>query len=321
VLQGRRITTGTVGALLLADGHIPGVPSVLKAFLRGVVRSRPVRHFSAWLDESHASGGAMRATDSNPTGPAAQFIHIPKTGGTFVAQAENGGHGIIFPMRPLGHATLVDRDWELFWDVPAPFGEAQAIPLSEVDQQIVFSNVRNIFSFLVSYLHHAAGRVARYRNEHHYDFSIANRGFDYLVKSISDRELIWPSRKFVHYQLFSQPSGISVVDWINCTATLDRDLRDMAQYFAIGYRAGKPQREGPRADYRSYYSDALVDLVSETWRREIALFGFNFDEPGSRYSPLELALRVKASRYVLRNDRFVVRQRVGESATVAYGSA
>jgi hypothetical protein len=117
--------------------------------------------------------------------------------------------------------------------------------------------------------------------------------------------LIWPSRKFVDYQLFSQPSGGSVVDWINCTATLDRDLREMAQYFGLGLRTGKSQREGLRTDYRSYYTDALADIVSKTWRREIDLFGFTFDEPQSRYTPLELAERTRSTRYVLRDDRFV----------------
>ena len=290
---------------------------MLKTFLRGVVGSRPVRNFSLWLHESDAGGDSNRANDCGPAGPRAHFVHIPKTGGTFVLQLENEGQAVVFPMRPLGHATLVDQDWELLRDVPAPFGEAQAIPVSEVDNQIVFSNVRSIFPFLVSYLHHAAGHIGKYRNTHHYDFSIANRGFDYLVRTISDRESIWPSRKFVHYQLFSQPSGLSVMDWINCTASLDRDLREMAQYFGLGHRAGKPQRQGPRTDYRSYYSDALIDLVSETWKREIALFGFTFNEPRSRYSPLELTQRVRSARYVLRDDRFVARQRASRSVAVA----
>jgi hypothetical protein len=276
------------------DAQIP------KALLRRVVHSRHVRHFSRWLNSE--SGGTVSAPP-----PPAQicFIHIPKTGGTYVAQLENSGQTIIFPIRNLAHSTLVNQDWQLIWDVPPPYGATSAVPLSAVDGLIVFSNVRNIFSFFVSYLHHAAGHVERYHDTHHYDFSIANRGFEYLIKTISDRDLIWPSRKFVDYQLFSQPSGGSVVDWINCTATLDRDLREMAQYFGLGLRTGKSQREGLRTDYRSYYTDALADIVSKTWRREIDLFGFTFDEPQSRYTPLELAERTRSTRYVLRDDRFV----------------
>jgi hypothetical protein len=275
------------------DAQIP-----IKRLLRGVVQSRPIRHFSRWLN-----------TDSENISPSSHakfcFVHIPKTGGTFVTQSENNDQTIIFPIRNLAHSTLVNQDWELIWDVPPPFERAGVVPRSAVDGHIVFSNVRNPFSFFVSYLHHAAGHVDRYHDPHHYDFGIANRGFDYLIKTISARDSIWPGRKLVHYQLFSQPSGVSVVDWINCTATLDQDLRAMAQHFGLGHRAGRPQRVGLRTDYRSYYTDALADIVSKTWSREIELFGFTFDEPQSIYTPLELAERARSTRYVLRGDRFV----------------
>jgi hypothetical protein len=279
------------------DADIP-----IKALLRGVVHSGPVRRFSRWL---HTDSGE---NISAPSQAGACFVHIPKTGGTFVTQAEDSDLTVIFPMRDLNHSTLVNQDWEALRDVPPPFGEASAIPLSAVDGHVVFSNIRNVFSFFVGYFHHAAGHVEKYRNTHHYDFSIANRGFDYLIKSIANRDLIWPNRKFVHYQLFSQPSGVSVIDWINCAATLDRDLREMARYFGLGFRAGRPQRVGPRTDYRSYYTNALADIVASTWSREIELFGFKFDEPQSRYAPLELVERVRKARYVLRDDRLIVKR-------------
>ena len=275
----------------------------LKTILRGLVRSKPAQRISHWL---HAESDADPEAEPAESRAEACFIHIPKTGGTFVTQAESRHRTIVAPMRDLNHATLVNQDWETLRDIPPPFSESNAVPLSAVDGHAVFSNARNIFSFFVSYFHHAGGHVEKYRNPHHYDFSIANRGFDYLIRTISDRDSIWPSRKLVHYQLFSQPSGLSVVDWINCTATLDRDLHAMAQHLGFDFHNGQPQRVGPRSDYRTHYTDALVEIVSRTWGRELELFGFEFDHPASKYSPLELAQRVRSSRYVLREDRLVL---------------
>ena len=271
---------------------------LLKPLLQRLVRSEAVRELRAWLAEDDA--------DAAQAAPARFcFVHIPKTGGTFVTQYENSNESVVFPIRNLGHSTLVDPDWEMLWDIPAPFGEAHAVPRACLDGSMAFSNIRNPFSFFVSYLHHAAGRIEKYRNPHHYDFAAANRGFDYLLKTIADRDMVWPSRKFVHYQLFAQPSGSAVVSWLNCMASLDTHLQEMAHAFELGYRHGEPQRVGPSGDYRSYYTDALADLVSRTWKREIELFGFEFDEPRSRYTPREMTARVRAVTYVLRDDRLL----------------
>lgn len=272
---------------------------MVKPFLRSLIRTGPARRFRAWLAEADPDGNAAEPT------PKFCFIHIPKTGGTYVSQHDKLDQSVVFPLRNLGHATVVDPDWQLFWDVPAPFGEANAVPRACLDGSFVFSNIRNLYAFFVSYLHHAAGSIEQFRNPHHYDFAAANKGFDYLLKTIADRDALWPSRKLVHHQLFAQPSGAAVVDWINCTAALDTHLVEMAGAFGLQYARGKPQRVGPPGDYRSHYTDALTDLVDRTWKREIDLFGFAFDKPRSRYAPRELTERAKAKKYVLRDDRLV----------------
>ena len=275
----------------------------VKGFLRAILLSRPGRRFSEWL---HADSDEPRLSNASEAPVVrACFIHIPKTGGTFVTQRENNNQAVILPIRDLNHATLVDEDWEVLRDIPPPFGESNAVQVSSVKNQVMFANVRNPFAFFVSYFHHAGRHVERYRNTHHYDFSLAARGFEYMVKAIADRFLIWPSRSLIHYQLFAQPSGISMLDWINCTATLESDLREMARHFGFVFRAGKPQREGLPVDYRSFYTGALADLVFETWKREIELLGFSFDDPRSKFSPTELAQRIRSVRYVLRDDRML----------------
>ena len=163
-----------------------GLP-YLKPLLRRLVRSGAAGRLRTWLAEPEMNGSAAA-----PPQPRFNFIHIPKTGGTFVTQCENCCRSIVFPIRNLGHSTLVDRDWQLLWDVPAPFGEAHAIPRAGLDGSVVFSNVRNLFAFFVSYFHHAAGSIDKYRNPHHYDFAAANKGFDYLLKTIADRDDVLP---------------------------------------------------------------------------------------------------------------------------------
>ena len=79
----------------------------------------------------------------------------------------------------------------------------------------------------------------------------------------------------------------------------------MADAFGLQYSRGKPQRVGPPGDYRSYYTDELTDLVHRTWKREIDLFGFEFDKPRSRYTPFELTERARAVKYVLAADQLV----------------
>jgi len=68
-----------------------------------------------------------------------------------------------------------------------------------------------------------------------------------------------------------------LVDWLNRTETLDNDLRDLARYLNINYRERPKQRIGSKKDYRVYYNDELIDLVCQTWRNELELFGYDFD--------------------------------------------
>ena len=38
---------------------------------------------------------------------------------------------------------------------------------------------------------------------------------------------------------------------------------------------------GDVKDYRSYYNDALIDLVKSTWGREMSLYGYDFEGAAS----------------------------------------
>lgn len=208
------------------------------------------------------------------------YLHIPKTGGTYLAQREGGGQKALWPFRYLGHTYVIDHPGEhniIYLDHNIPFAKRKVMLRSRLEKYFIISTARNIFHWLVSYTSHAAGWNPRYRNSDHYDFDYANKGVEHMIKTIVNREQPWPSRKFIHAELFSS-GGSLMVDWLNRTNTLDQDLARLAEKKGLIYRRKEKQRVGKNKDYRQYYNDELIDLVEKTWSRELRLFGFSFEE-------------------------------------------
>ena len=207
------------------------------------------------------------------------FLHIPKTGGTYLTQWESNGRPVLSPMRYIGHYYVADHEEDvnpLYEGYDAENARLTVIRKNDIADNVIFATARNPFSWLVSYTSHAGGWNPRYTNREHYDFAHASRGFDYMLKVIASREDLWPNRKFIHCQLFSS-GGDLIVDRLNRSETLDDDLAEMAGSMKIRYRRSPRQRVGGQNDYRQYYTDALTDLVSDTWGRELRLFGYDFD--------------------------------------------
>jgi hypothetical protein len=148
----------------------------------------------------------------------------------------------------------------------------------------VFANVRNPLNFLVSYYHHVVDGYG-YINTYHYDFAAGQRGFDYLVRTILDREDKWPSRKFLFLQFFDS-QGRCLVDWINRTECLDCDLEIMCSKFHIKFVPGEPRRVFKKTQSpKQYFSDALAQSVMCVYSREMNLFGYSgFDVATPRVS-------------------------------------
>ena len=129
------------------------------------------------------------------------FIHIPKTGGTYLSQDETTRNPVLKGFRRLGHVYVVNRyclNVYPFGKEPGLFKEK--VTKFSINKSFVITIVRNPFSWLVSYLAHAGGFNPKYRDTKHYDYLAAHNGFDYLVKSVVNRENIWPSRKFLFCQ-------------------------------------------------------------------------------------------------------------------------
>ncbi len=205
------------------------------------------------------------------------FIHVPKTGGTYLIQRESDCRPVIEPLRYFGHCCVVTKIPSRIYP-PMGYRPNYVIAKSEVERYFIFSTVRNPFSFLVSYYHHAGGHSPKYNDKQHYDYLLCQNSFDYFVKTVAERYEPWPSRKFIHAQIFCD-DGSMIVDWINRQETLDNDLSKMAIHVNASYEQKLSQRVVVKDDYRKYYSDELIDIVNETWRREMHIFGYDFNGP------------------------------------------
>ena len=266
--------------------------------------------------------GRGRSGDRTATGgrtPA--LIHIPKTGGTYIRQLETASTPVIQPLRDLGHVCVTDsrRSGPVIYP-PQGFTDQLLIARKDISRNLVTAVVRNPFSWFVSYAAHAGGWSPKYVDPSHYDYRNVERGFDYLLRTIADREAPWPSRRLLFFQLFSD-AGEFVCDWVCRNETLDADLAKLASSVGAQYTQGPRQRVGKHDDYRTYYTPELIRLVETTWGRELALYGYDFDGvrdgAGSLVGPIEPAQR-EAVRYdwaadVLAVSGEVVTARVAEA--------
>src|SRR5210317_1562443 len=100
------------------------------------------------------------------------YIHIPKTGGTYIGQLETTSNPVIWPLRYLGHVAIVaNTDYPNYLYYPRdPENSHRTVMKNILQQYFVFSTVRNIFSWLVSYAGHAGAWPNKYFNPEHYDF-------------------------------------------------------------------------------------------------------------------------------------------------------
>jgi hypothetical protein len=252
----------------------------------------------------------IKAARPNGNQSAVAFLHVPKTGGTYLGQRETDAEAVISPIVYLGHSYVGESGQDLnpIYLQHDPENARNVLAPKTVETYFVFSTVRNIFAWLVSYAGHAGGWNPKYPALKHYDRPHANKGFEYLIKVIANREDQWPNRKFIHCQLFSG-KGDLVVDWVNRQETLDEDLASLAPREGLEYRKKAPQRVGATSDYRRFYNDELIELVSKTWGRELSLFGYDLDGCSAAPGLLgrEISKEQKGSiKYFWKDDKLAV---------------
>jgi len=207
------------------------------------------------------------------------FLHVPKTGGTYLSRVHNVGRPVLWPMRYLGHALIGSADGHygpLMTETPWVW--SKFISKKDLRRNFVFSVCRNPFDLLVSYRAHASKYDPAVTGEGSHDFEASHGDFGDFVKRLADRECPWPNRRMLHFQMFAD-DGEFVVDWVFRNESLDDDAEALAGHLGIGYRRLERTNQGSHRpkDYREMYTDSLVDLVRRTWGDDLALYGYDFE--------------------------------------------
>ena len=241
------------------------------------------------------------------------FIHCPKTGGTYVSQYESNNSSVIEPLHSIGHTFIVDNrnDKNPFYYGHDINRENNVFLSKMICGRPLFTIVRNHFDFFVSYYFHAKGINPKYRNINHYDYKNCKKGFEHLLNVIAERDDLWPNKKFIFPQVFSSKGDI-IVDYIARTHTLDEDCNQFAKKYNLKYTRKLKQRVGRSNDERNlndFYSDGMIDLVNNTWNKELNLYGFTYEEEIRKSAIIPRIVdqkHKKAIKYDYWNDRLVI---------------
>ncbi len=204
------------------------------------------------------------------------FVHIPKTGGTSLAQALEGRamaddiligdtpkarkrrgriEGVATAGRLWKHCTLADIDG--------------LVPLDQIRQAFTFTLVRNPWDRVVSYYHwlreqrfeHTAVALAKAR-----DFS----GFLNAPATIA----AFRAEPYAHYMTARDGREY-------CTAYLrlehiDRDAAMLWEHLGFEVELPHLNRSGRARPYQDYFTDADRDLIADICAADIGRFGYRF---------------------------------------------
>jgi hypothetical protein len=218
-----------------------------------------------------------------------QFIHIPKTGGTYFTQ--RGKQTLIEGVKNLGHTMIDDCNYginKLYYPRDMVHAKSMISPFDANKNTRYIAIIRNPYDWLVSYAGHAGSWNPKYTNKEHYDYEAANISFDYLLKQIVNRDDIWPSRNTLFVQLFTT-SGRFILDEILEQSKLNDEIIRIARKYNREYEIKSPLRVGNRRHYREYYTTELVELVKKTWGDELRFLGYSFDQK-REHAPIDKML-------------------------------
>jgi hypothetical protein len=200
------------------------------------------------------------------------FIHVQRT----------AGGSLINALRPYEHRAPVTR-WNKqisraglrrdpekisFRTHATALDVRQLLPAGMYEEFFSFAFVRNPYSWLVSEF-----EVVRQNSDHrHYKHLVKMKGFGEYVD--------WEVRRAKRYQypLVTDEEGQVMVDFLGHFERLREDYDKVCERLSLPSLDTLPHKHKrtPR-DYRDYYDDEIRAKVAKFWKKDIALFGYDFD--------------------------------------------
>ena len=140
------------------------------------------------------------------------------------------------------------------------------IPSPEFDRFFKFAFVRNPWDWQVSLYTYMLQNTRHRQHE--------------LIRSMDsfERYVEWRVAEDVYLQkqFVTDEAGDVIVDYVGRFETLPQDFEQVCR--RIGVSAELPHsNRSERRDYREYYNSRTIQLVADTYREDVELFGYDFD--------------------------------------------
>lgn len=232
---------------------------------------------------------------------SASFIHIPKTGGSYIGSLRDEFGNRVF--HSLGHSCCLDPNTpniKKYWPIEK-MPHTSCLNNSRFKKDFVFAMVRNPFDMLVSYYYHDSqsgwescrlNSITRLHpqlangQKRKYDFST----FESFIHAFCDPDFLWhkPALKdFLFFQIFHN-SGDAMIPFVGKYEYIDFCSNAFCNVIYGNSRsvlAQEPVNTGlvrKSKDYRVFYTDKMIEMINQKCALELEMFGYSFEGTDER---------------------------------------